>query len=166
MFCFPLCSKMTKAVRTTQHTIQGRNDAAKDKITEEEDEAPSKTIYLPMCGRVVWIAEGMCAYKVQKVLIKYLKVLKKALNTCILLYFFLNQDNLYVNSMTSIISWIYEFGTCGLKWLKIVQMYWGKGRCPLWPPTEILIGGVITPTAFSKVGNYATPWGHNWSLVF
>ena len=79
MFCLPLCSKMTKAVRTTQHTIQGRNYAAKDKITEEEDEAPSKTIYLPMCGSVVWIAEGMCAYKVQKVLIKYLKVLKKSI---------------------------------------------------------------------------------------
>ena len=61
MFCFILCSKMTKAVRTTQHTIQGRNYAAKDTITEEEDEAPGKTIYLRMCGREVWNAEGMCA---------------------------------------------------------------------------------------------------------
>ena len=45
-----------------------------------------------------------------------LKVLKRASNTFIFLYFCLNQDNLYVNSLISIIiSLIYESGTYGLK---------------------------------------------------
>ena len=40
--------------------------------------------------------------------------------------FFLNLGNLYVNSMISIISLIYECGTYGSKWLKILQMYGEK----------------------------------------
>ena len=82
-----------------------------------------------------------------------LKVLKRASNTFIFLYFCLNQDNLYVNSLISIIiSLIYESGTYGLKWLKIVQMYGKKGCRALWPLHRNPEWGVITPH-----GNYEVP---------
>ena len=54
------------------------------------------------------------------------KVLKRALNKFIFLYNSLNQVNLYVNSMISIIILIYESGTYDSKWLRIVQMYGEK----------------------------------------
>ena len=50
------------------------------------------------------------------------KSTKKAFNTCIFLYFCLNQDNLNVNSMFSISLLFYESGTYGSEWLKIIQI--------------------------------------------
>ena len=53
----------------------------------------------------------------------------------------------YENSMISIISLIYESGTYGSKWLKIVQMYGEKVVARYDPPTEM---GVITPHGILK----------------